>query len=264
MGLPALIEFENHEVRMVERDGEPWWVLPDLCRALEHSNPTMAASALDPDEKGLSIIETPGGPQEMTIISEPGLYALLRSSRKPWAKRFDRHVRHEILPSIRKTGIYGSQVPEVAQQIIVGLKEALAPLAIRFDGQDRAIERVEARVDGIAEDIASIKARMLNSRRRINEEDKREHVDATSCLGGRCPCCSLAMVVENGIKTPFSEFDHFYQANRPDADHTWLICKPCHTEFTTGRVSRPQREAEFRAYQQKRLRLPGRQTVLFG
>ena len=54
----------------------------------------------------LDIIYTPGGNQEMTIVSEAGLYSLILRSRKPEAKAFKRWVTHEVLPSIRKTGAY--------------------------------------------------------------------------------------------------------------------------------------------------------------
>lgn len=153
--------------------------------------------------------------------------------------------------------------PVTGTDLIKAIREIVAPLAVRFDGQDRAIERVEARVDGIAQDMASIKARILNGRIKIKEPTKREHVDALNELGRRCPCCSQATVIVDGQRSQFAEFDHFYQSSKPDADHTWLICKPCHNEFTYKNLPRDQREAEFRAYQQQRRRLPGRQIVLF-
>ena len=62
------------------------------------------ASRLDEDEKGRHSVTTPGGPQQLTIVSEPGLYSLVATSRKPEAKAFTRWVRHEVLPAIRKTG----------------------------------------------------------------------------------------------------------------------------------------------------------------
>src|SRR6516164_3570159 len=61
---------------------------------------------LDADEKGITTIDTLGGRQKVLIVSEPGLYKLLATSTKPFARRFDRRVRHEILPAIRKTGRY--------------------------------------------------------------------------------------------------------------------------------------------------------------
>lgn len=265
MSLPALLRFETHEIRLIEIDGAPWWVLSDVCAVLEIDNPWNVATRLDDDEKGLHSMDTLGGPQELTIVSEPGLYKLLMTSRKPVAKRFDRWVRHEVLPEIRRTGGYGNnQVPAVAEQIIVGLKEALRPLAVRFDGQDQAIERIERRQDVFAEDMASVKAHLLNGRRRLKEATKREHINAVRALGGRCPCCGEAQVVDSdGVKSRFSEYDHFYQSSYPNAEHTWLICAPCHNGLSAGRIPRDQREAEFRAYQNKRRRLPDSQGVLF-
>lgn len=61
---------------------------------------------LDQDEKGTHLMRTPGGPQELLICSEPGLYKLIARSRRPEAREFDRFVRHEILPTIRRTGRY--------------------------------------------------------------------------------------------------------------------------------------------------------------
>lgn len=68
-------------------------------------------AALDDDEKGIDSIDTPGGRQEMSTVSEPGLYSLILRSRKPEAKRFKRWITHEVLPSIRRTGGYGAPAP---------------------------------------------------------------------------------------------------------------------------------------------------------
>jgi anti-repressor protein len=103
-------EFEGQNIRIIDRDGEPWWALVDVCRGTGHSNPSMAAKILDDDEKyTLSLAEgvekvAGTGVQQLMIISEPGLYKLLARSDKPEAKRFDRWNRHEVLPPIRKTG----------------------------------------------------------------------------------------------------------------------------------------------------------------
>jgi prophage antirepressor-like protein len=100
-------KFEELPVRIADRNGDPWWVLADVCHPLELGSPHKVAERLDDDEKGRITIPTLGGPQEMVIISEPGLYKLIATSRKAAAKRFDRWVRHEVLPQIRKTGSYG-------------------------------------------------------------------------------------------------------------------------------------------------------------
>lgn len=100
------------EVRMMIQDGEPWWVLADVCRALGLSNPSKVAARLDEDERqqlqfspnselGLNHNTT-------TIISESGLYSVILRSDKPEAKAFKRWVTHEVLPSIRRTGVYST------------------------------------------------------------------------------------------------------------------------------------------------------------
>jgi Rha family phage regulatory protein len=160
--------------------------------------------------------------------------------------------------------ILRASTPATHADLIQSIREIVAPLAVRFDSQDVAIERVEARVDAIAEDVGSIKIRLLNARKRISPTVKAEHADATRLLGGRCQCCGTAQVIlADGQASKFAEYDHFYQNSKADAEHTWLICKPCHSDLSTGRTPRDQREAAFRAYQDKRRRLPGRQQKLF-
>ena len=88
------------------------FVAKDVCVCLEIGNSRDAVASLDDDEKGVGIIDTPGGKQEMSIVSEPGLYSLILRSRKPEAKAFKRWVTHDILPSIRKTGAYVASTKE--------------------------------------------------------------------------------------------------------------------------------------------------------
>lgn len=101
--------FENAQfgnVRVVMKEDGPWFVAADVCHALEIGNNRMATDRLDEDEKGVSLIDTPGGKQEMCTVSEPGLYTLVLGSRKPEAKAFKRWITHEVIPAIRKTGTY--------------------------------------------------------------------------------------------------------------------------------------------------------------
>lgn len=101
--------FEGNAVRTLERDGNPWFVLADVCRVLEIGNPAMAASRLDDDERAtLSNAEGRAGhgAQSFTIINESGLYSLTLTSRKPAAKRFKKWVTGTVLPAIRKDGAY--------------------------------------------------------------------------------------------------------------------------------------------------------------
>lgn len=111
-----LISFEYHgrNVRTVLLNGEPWWVLKDVCAVLEIGNSRDVAARLDGDEKGVEKIDTLGGAQDLLIISEAGLYSVIFRSNKPEAKTFKRWVTHEVLPQIRKTGGYNiPQFPSV-------------------------------------------------------------------------------------------------------------------------------------------------------
>ena len=110
--------FENPEfgkIRAIERNGEPWFVAADVCRALDLCDTSKALDRLDDDEKGTSLIRTLGGEQKMNIVNEPGLYTLVLGSRKPEAKAFKRWITHEVIPSIRKHGAYLS--PEIMDKL---------------------------------------------------------------------------------------------------------------------------------------------------
>ena len=88
MEMPQIFESKEFgKIRVVERSGAPWFVGKDVCDCLEIGNSRDAAASLDDDEKGVALIDTPGGKQEMSIISEPGLYSLVLRSRKAEAKR---------------------------------------------------------------------------------------------------------------------------------------------------------------------------------
>ena len=110
--------FENPafgQVRTVTKDGEPWFVAADVCRALGHSNVTVALDRLDDDEKAKFNLGLRGG--DTGCVNEPGLYSLVLGSRKPEAKNFKRWITHEVIPSIRKTGSYSIQEPETPAQL---------------------------------------------------------------------------------------------------------------------------------------------------
>lgn len=102
---------DQHEVRTVVRDGEPWFVAKDICEILELTNPTVAIESLDDDERSKYSLGRQG---EVNIVNESGLYALVFKSRKPEAKAFRKWVTSDVLPTIRKTGWYEMQ--QVSQQ----------------------------------------------------------------------------------------------------------------------------------------------------
>ena len=78
----------------------------DVCKALEIDR--TQSRRLDDDEKGVCSMHTPGGEQNVGIVNEYGLYNLILGSRKPEAKAFRRWITHEVLPSIRRHGVYAT------------------------------------------------------------------------------------------------------------------------------------------------------------
>jgi len=93
-------------VRVVKIDGEPWFVAKDVANLLGFSQVPHMLRIPDEDEKGVRIVDTPGGRQEAAIINESGLYSIILKSRKPAAKRFKKWVTGTVLPAIRKDGAY--------------------------------------------------------------------------------------------------------------------------------------------------------------
>lgn len=110
--------FENQEfgsIRTVSIDGEPWFVGKDVAVALGYKDTAKAVKAhVDTEDRGVGEIPTPSGKQEMTIINESGIYALIFGSKLESAKRFKHWVTSEVLPVLRKTGKY--ELPEAKQR----------------------------------------------------------------------------------------------------------------------------------------------------
>jgi len=102
-----IFNYGTQQVRTVEIDGEPWFVLKDVCKILEITNSRNVADRLDDDEKNtVRLADGNRGNPNMTIVSEAGLYKVILRSDKPEANQLMRFVTHEVLPSIRKHGMY--------------------------------------------------------------------------------------------------------------------------------------------------------------
>lgn len=141
--------YKNSPIRIVEKDGEPWFVAKDVCNILEIKNIRDTLNkCLDEDERGVDIIYTPGGNQEMTIVSEAGLYSLILRSRKPEAKAFKRWVTHEVLPSIRKTGAYLS--PGMSNEQVKALVATLEEEMYRRIQAENRLAKLEAHAEELA------------------------------------------------------------------------------------------------------------------
>lgn len=171
--------FENDQfgtVRAVRGDdGEPMFVAKDVCAALSIA-PT-AASRLDEDEKGLRLTQTPGGEQNVLLVTEPGFYKLVMRSRKPEAKAFQRWVTHEVLPALRRDGGYMVARDETPEQTMA-----------------RAVLLAQATIDRQKSRIAGLEAE--------NEEmrPKALFADAVAASDGTCLIGEFAkMLRQNGV-----------------------------------------------------------------
>ena len=142
--LARVFEREGRQVRAVVVEGEPWFVAKDVCEYFGDTNYRRSTARLDEDEKGVSQIDTPGGAQAMTIVTEAGLYTLLFAmqpqkgnvsdeqyeQRAGQIKTFKRWITHEVLPSIRKHGAYMTATaleeallnPDTMIKLLVNLK----------------------------------------------------------------------------------------------------------------------------------------------
>jgi anti-repressor protein len=144
-----VFSFEGKQTRVILIDGEPWWVAKDVCDILELTNPTETLKALDDDEKGsLRISEgtsPKGGNPNVNVINESGVYTLIMRSNKPEAKKFRKWVTSEVLPSIRKHGVY--MMPQKIEEVlndpdtIISLAQALKQERAKAKALETKIEK---------------------------------------------------------------------------------------------------------------------------
>lgn len=141
--------FSNPEfgsVRCIEKDGEPWWVLKDVCEILDIQKVSTITNRLDEDEVGLTdLIDSMGRTQSYKTVNESGLYNVIIRSDKPNAKAFRKWITSEVIPSIRKTGGYG--IPQMSQSELI-LKIAQNNLEL-----ERRIAETESKANAVSEKL---------------------------------------------------------------------------------------------------------------
>lgn len=140
-GALAPFDFRGNAVRVVLVDDEPRFVASDVCRALGIGFHRDALGRLDQDERASVVVDTPGGPQETGAVTESGLYHLIFQSRKAVAVAFRKWVTGEVLPSIRRTGGYGTALLDNPHR----LRTLLAPIVSDLLHANFAILRNEIR-----------------------------------------------------------------------------------------------------------------------
>lgn len=152
-------QFQDREVRVVDVDGESWFVASDVAKILGYEKATFMTRRLSVEDKGVHSVHTPGGEQRMTVISEPGLYLAVFGSKVPGAQAFKRWVTSEVLPAIRQHGGYLTEQkieevltdPDTLIHLATQLKEARAA-KVREEKARQAVESyardLEPRADG--------------------------------------------------------------------------------------------------------------------
>ncbi|MDE1464802.1 phage antirepressor [Spartinivicinus poritis] len=140
-------QFGSSSIRVINREGEPWFVAKDVADVLLYSEASAMTRTLDDDEKGLQIIQTLGGSQGLQAINESGLYSAILRSRRPEAKIFKKWVTSEVLPTIRKTGSYGTtQIDWTNTQQVAGI---LAQSMERIQEQSQQIGAMKPQVEAL-------------------------------------------------------------------------------------------------------------------
>lgn len=137
--------YGDNLIRVVndETTGEPLWMAKDVCDVLGYTHITNTLSKLDNDEKLTVKILQSGQNREMMCVTESGLYTLILRSNKPEAKPFKRWVTHEVLPTIRKTGSYGtedlSQIIPALTQIAEGMGAMMKMMSTILENQTKTV-----------------------------------------------------------------------------------------------------------------------------
>lgn len=173
--------FNNPEfgtVRAVRGDdGEPLFVARDVTDALGLDR--TATRRLDEDEKGVRSTHTPGGNQQVLLVTEPGFYKLVLQSRKPEAKAFQRWVTHEVLPALRRDGAYMvARADETPEELMA-----------------RALKAADATLARVRDENARL------TRRNQVLEPKALFADAVAASDGTCLVGELAkMMRQNGVE----------------------------------------------------------------
>ena len=137
--------FEGQNVRIVGSERNPLFVLSDVCRVLEIGNSRDVKRRLEEDVVSIDTLHTTGGPQQVTVINEDGLYDVILDSRKPHAKRFRKWVTSEVLPSIRKTGTYS--IPN----------EGLSPQLQLLINMELEQKKMQQEVAAVKEDVDNMR-----------------------------------------------------------------------------------------------------------
>lgn len=212
-------------VRTIEVDGTPWFIAADVCAALGIANHRDALARLDADEKGVGTTDTLGGPQAVAIVSEPGLYGLTWTSRKPEAGAFRRWIKHDVLPAVRRTGSYSvaPRVPDLTTaEGVLALAERFAQTARELVASEQALREMEPKAVAydtyLSADSGDRLIRQVAKELGLTEKDLRRFLlDQKVIFARQAPCGG------NQYDVYAAHAKHFKPVERV-VEHTWGSC----------------------------------------
>ena len=142
----TVFNYNNNNVRVIEQNGEPWFVAKDVCEALGLEQVSRALQGLKKNDSRLLKVTHPQNPQkkiEVNVVSEPGLYKLIFKSRKPEAEQFQDWVYYKVLPDIRKHGMY---LTDKVQEIAANDPEKFNKLLAAYTEEKAKVKALEAKM----------------------------------------------------------------------------------------------------------------------
>lgn len=157
------------------------------------------------------------------------------------------------------------------EELIGAIRELVRPLAIRFDDQDRSIEQVGVKVDGVREEVDAVREEVKDVRGEV--EEIKQHLKSkiraagkkherlliyvvSRFYGGKSPVTGVQIVdeyyrlIRGPDGKPLAEIEHFYTVDNPHITNFWLVDKTINEGLRTGRISRPSIERHFCAFQE--------------
>lgn len=243
-GTVTPFQYGDTAVRTIDINGEPWFVLADLCTVLGLAAPGRVAARLDEGVRRTHTLPTAGGPQQMTIVNESGMYEVVIRSDKPEAVKFRRWITSEVLPEIRKTGSYSVSPtapaltgPELLAHAVLEAQQMLA-------AKDEQIAELEPKAD-LADTYLTSQggARLVREVAKTlgwKEKDLRRWlIEERLVFAKHAPCGNVQYDF-------FAEFSHHFQARETIVNHTWGSCShytlhilPRGVELIHKRMARP-------------------------
>lgn len=162
-----------HQVRTVSIDGEPWFVAKDVCDVLELSDTNKALLVVENEDKR-EHEQYSGSGRKPLLINEPGIYSLIFRSRRPEAREFKRWITHEVIPSIRKTGGYGTSID------LTKLSPEMQMFKMTFD----AVAKIQLEAAEAKQQITEVQNKVTTIQETILQRDDNWRAKITGMLNG--------------------------------------------------------------------------------